>query len=145
MQFGTFIALKSGEKLQPYNPCLLSHAGQAPHFFISIFQEEKMVENIEQRSPDDEVVMDKPTSQWSDLWKKEDYMAIWLGFFILLVGVLIYFNNAPSGMEQTISSANATLEEQAGRAPFKTIEWYQAMDAKSKLKATGSSVGKTIK
>jgi len=33
MQFGTFIALKSGEKLQPYNSCLFSHAGQAPHFF----------------------------------------------------------------------------------------------------------------
>ncbi|MBA2882725.1 putative membrane protein YadS [Desulfosalsimonas propionicica] len=104
-----------------------------------------MVENIEQRSPDDEVVMDKPTSQWSDLWKKEDYMAIWLGFVILLVGVLIYFNNAPSDMDQTISRANATLEEQADRAPFKTIEWFQAMDAKSKLKATSSSIGNTIK
>ena len=41
-----------------------------------------------------EVVIDKATSKLSDLWKKEDYWAVWLGFFMLLVGIVIYFNNA---------------------------------------------------
>ena len=27
------------------------------------------------------VVVDRGKSSWSDLWKKEDYWAIWLGFF----------------------------------------------------------------
>ena len=24
--------------------------------------------------------------QWSDLWKKEDWLAVWIGFFIIAVG-----------------------------------------------------------
>ena len=38
-----------------------------------------------------DVVTDKGEGSISDLWKKEDYWAIWLGFAILIVGALIYF------------------------------------------------------
>ncbi len=83
-----------------------------------------------------EVVTDKATTKLSDLWKKEDYWAIWLGFIMLIAGIAIYFNNAPADMEQKISRANQTLAAESSKAPFKTVAWYQAVDAKKKLKAT---------
>lgn len=92
-----------------------------------------------------QVVVDQATSSFSDLWKKEDYWAIWLGFLLLLIGIVIYFNNPPADMHAKIDKANATLAEESARAPFKTVEWYQAVDAKKKLKATSSPIGKAIK
>ena len=94
---------------------------------------------------DQDVVIDRGKSSISDLWKKEDYWAIWLGFVLLLMGLIIYFNNPPADMNEKIDQANATLAAEAARAPFKTVAWYQAGDAKKKLKATGSPIGKTIK
>ena len=88
--------------------------------------------------------MDRATSKLSDLWKKEDYWAIWLGFIMLLAGIVIYFSNAPADLHQKIAKANETLAAESSRAPFKTVGWYKAVDAKKKLKATGSSIGKKI-
>jgi len=93
----------------------------------------------------DQIVIDRSGSSVSDLWKKEDYWAIWLGFFILLIGIIIYFNNPPADMRAKIDEANTTLATESARAPFKTVEWYKAVDAKKKLKATSSPIGKTIK
>ena len=105
--------------------------------------EEEKVVIVEKES--DEVVIERATGKLSDLWKKEDYWAIWLGFLLLLVGVLIYFNNPPAEMNQKIAQANAILAAEASRAPFKTIAWYQATDAKKKLKAVNAPIGKWIK
>ena len=102
-----------------------------------------MAENAEPTNQD--VVIDKASSKISDLWKKEDYWAVWLGFLMLLAGIFIYFNNAPADMRQKIDKANAVLAEESARAPFKTVGWYQAVDAKQKLKATSSPIGKSIK
>ncbi|MEE9403231.1 MAG: putative sulfate exporter family transporter, partial [Desulfobacteria bacterium] len=41
--------------------------------------------------------------------------------------------------------ANATLEAESQRAPFKTIAWYHAVDAKKRLKALSSPLGNKIK
>jgi uncharacterized membrane protein YadS len=95
--------------------------------------------------PASDVVTDRATTKLSDLWKKEDYWAIWLGFIMLIFGIIIYFNNAPADMNQKIAKANETLAAESSRAPFKTVAWYQAVDAKKKLKATGSPIGKKIK
>jgi uncharacterized membrane protein YadS len=48
-------------------------------------------------------------------------------------------------MYRKIETANTTLKLESERAPFKTVAWYQAVDAKRKLKATDSTVGKQIK
>ena len=40
---------------------------------------------------DSQIVVDVGKWEWSELWKKEDWWAVWLGFFILLLGVIIYF------------------------------------------------------
>ena len=93
-----------------------------------------------------EVVTEKAVSRISDLWKKEDYWAIWLGFALLLLAMIIYFPRGPEGMEGKIAAANATIEREAQRgAPFKTVATYQAEDAKKKLKATSSKAGKSVK
>jgi uncharacterized membrane protein YadS len=93
----------------------------------------------------DNIVYDSGKGSLSDLWKKEDYWAIWLGFILLIAGMLIYFPKGDDAIKAKISNANATLTAESERAPFKTVEWYQALDAKKKLKATSSPIGKTIK
>lgn len=103
----------------------------------------RKVDEVE-KGPSD-VVIDRGEGRISDLWKKEDYWAIWLGFVILLLGVIIYFPRGPEDMREKIDKANATLQTEAERAPFKTIAWYNASDSKKKLKATSSDIGKTIK
>lgn len=92
-----------------------------------------------------EVITDKGESKLSDLWKKEDYWAIWLGFALLVIGMFIFLPRPPEGMHEKIDKANATLATEAERAPFKTIAWYKATDAKKKFKASDSAIGKTIK
>ncbi|WP_290924430.1 putative sulfate exporter family transporter [Halodesulfovibrio sp.] len=91
-----------------------------------------------------EVVVDKGHASWSDLIKLEDYWAIWLGFIILIAGLVIYLPNEPENLRETIAKSNAIMEAEAAKAPFKTIEYYKAADAKG-MKATSSSFAKTIK
>lgn len=96
-------------------------------------------------STESEIVVNKGETRLSDLWKLEDYWAIWLGFLLLIVGMIIYMPKADQDVRSKIDAANATLKVEAEKAPFKTIEWYKAVAAKEKLKATSSPIGKTIK
>ena len=93
----------------------------------------------------DRVVIDSGKESFADLFKKEDYWAIWLGFAILIIFSIVYLPRPPAGLDEKISQANQTLEQEAARAPFKTIAWYNATDAKKKLKATDQGFSKTIK
>jgi len=95
--------------------------------------------------PQDDVVIDQAKSRISDLWKKEDYWAIWLGFLVLIFGMLVFFNNPPENMDEKIANANATMAREEDRAPFRTIEWYEAAAAKNKLKANSSGFGSFLK
>jgi uncharacterized membrane protein YadS len=104
---------------------------------------DETIVTIEKES--DQVVIDRASGKLSDLWKKEDYWAIWLGFILLLAGVVIYFNNPPAEMGQKIAKANEILAAESARAPFKTIAWHKATDAKKKLKAVDAPIGKWIK
>jgi uncharacterized membrane protein YadS len=92
-----------------------------------------------------EIVTDAPGTRLSDLWKMEDYWAIWLGFLLLVAGVVIFFPRGPEGLKEKAKTAEATLAAEGERAPFKTIAWYKADDSVKKLKATDSAVGKWIK
>ena len=93
---------------------------------------------------ENEVVVDVAAFKISDLWTKEDYWAIWLGFLILFFAVLVYFNSAPEGMYNKIGKANAIMETEEARAPFKTIEWHQAANSKHKLNSYGDGFGKIL-
>ncbi len=92
-----------------------------------------------------DVVSDVGKWEWSELVKKEDWWAIWLGFLLLIIGLVIYIPRGPVGMEEKISTANQILKREADKAPFKTIAWHEASDAKKKLKATSSNAGKIVK
>ncbi|NJB68352.1 putative membrane protein YadS [Desulfobaculum xiamenense] len=96
-------------------------------------------------SENSNIVVDSSSSSWSDLWRKEDYLAIWLGFFLLLVGGLIYFNNVPKDMDETFARANSIMAAEAERAPFKTVAYYEAQDKKEGVQASKSAIGKSIK
>ena len=92
----------------------------------------------------DNIVVDKGKFSWSDLWKLEDYWAIWLGAFLLIVGLLIFIPNPPADMQDKINKANATLQVESERAPFQTIAWQEANDAKGKLGARNEDYAKKI-
>lgn len=81
---------------------------------------------------------------YSYLWKLEDYWAIWLGILILIFGLLIYMTNPPKDMHKKIAEANAIMEAEAEKAPFKTMAWYKASDAKAKLRASDEPLAKAI-
>ena len=91
-----------------------------------------------------EIVTSETSSGWSSLWKLEDYWAIWLGFVILIIGMVIFLPRAPEGMREDISKANTILASEAERAPFKTIEWYNASDAKMGIKAASQNFARSI-
>ena len=100
--------------------------------------------NVADTITENQVVTDRGSSRLSDLWKKEDYWAIWLGFTLLILSIIIYFPQKPEGMNEKIASANSILESESQRAYFKTMAWYQAMDLKAGLKATSSDQGKFL-
>ncbi len=91
-----------------------------------------------------DIVVDRATSSFSDLWKKEDYWAIWLGFLVLAVGLGIYLNNRPAGMDEVFAKADGVMREEAARAPFKTVAWHEAKAQKGSVKGSSTDIGKTL-
>lgn len=104
-----------------------------------------MADQMETGSVENQFVIDQTKNSLSDLWKKEDYWAIWLGFIILIAGFFIFSSNMPKDYKEIIEKANIKLEAAASSAPYRTVEWHQAVDTKSKLKAADSETGKAIK
>jgi uncharacterized membrane protein YadS len=92
----------------------------------------------------DYVVIDSGKTSLRDLYKKEDWMAIWMGFLLLIVGLLIFMPQPPEKMEENLAKYNAVLKEEAAKAPFKTIEWYNASSSKRGMRATNQDFAKTI-
>lgn len=96
------------------------------------------------QTPKSEVVIDKAASSISDLWKKEDYWAIWLGFALLVAGMFIFFPAKLDKMDETFAKSNAVMTAEAERSPFKTVAWYKAQDAKEKFKASSLPIAKDL-
>jgi len=100
----------------------------------------------EQTQKQPEYVVDKAKWEWSELYKKEDWMAIWLGFIILIIGVIIFLPRPPADMDQKISQAQSIMQAEQARtgSAFETIEWHQANSTLSGLRARNEPYGKTI-
>jgi uncharacterized membrane protein YadS len=101
-------------------------------------------EHLEPPKREPEIVVDRERATWSDLWTKEDYWAIWLGVLLLVMGVLLFLPNAPKDMHAKLDAANAVMRAEQERAPFRTVAWHDANDAKGKLKARDEQPGKAI-
>ncbi|MBU2539122.1 MAG: YeiH family protein [Proteobacteria bacterium] len=91
-----------------------------------------------------EIVVDRGKWEWSELWKKEDWWAIWLGCAILIAGLIVFLPRPPEGMLEKIDKAEAIMAAEEARAPFRTIEWHKGNDSTSGLKARSEPHGKTI-
>ncbi len=91
-----------------------------------------------------DVVVDKGKWEWSELYKKEDWLAIWLGFIILIAGIIIFLPRPPADLDSKLSTVSATLAAEDARAPFHTIEWHRANDTKSGLRASKEPHGKVL-
>ena len=91
---------------------------------------------------DKNIVVDDGRAKWSDLWLKEDYWAIWIGFFILICASLIMFNGKDQ-MLAKIDSANKIIAAEKAK-PFKTIESIQAQAEKKKIAGQNLPAAKTV-
>jgi len=92
----------------------------------------------------DYVVIDSGKTTLKDLYTKEDWMAIWMGFLILIVGMLIFLPRPPEKMTENLAKYNAIMKAEAAQAPFKTVAWHQASNAKKGIKATDQPFAKAI-
>jgi uncharacterized membrane protein YadS len=92
----------------------------------------------------DYVVIESGKTSLKDLYTKEDWMAIWMGFIILIVGLLIFLPRPPDKMQENFNKHNTTMKEEAAKAPFKTVAWHQASSALKRIRARDQSFGKTI-
>ena len=81
----------------------------------------------------------------SALWKLEDYWAIWLGFILLLIGLFLFAGySQPPDLQIRIATINDNLDIAASKAPYKTMEYYLAVDEKESLQARKEPLGKQI-
>ncbi len=91
-----------------------------------------------------DVVRDCATWEWSEMWTKEDWWAIWLGFIILVAGMVVYFPHS-GDMKAKIEKAEAEYGADANRTTaIKTIAWYKLSDGKKKAEARKVSAGKWL-
>ena len=91
-----------------------------------------------------QIVVDVGKWEWSEMWKKEDWWAVWLGFFILLMGVFIYFPHAGDMKAKLTEIEGKYLADAEKTDKFKTIAWYQLNDAKKGVKAKDIDAGKWL-
>jgi uncharacterized membrane protein YadS len=62
-----------------------------------------------------------------------------------VIGMVIFLPRPPENMKENIAKAEQAMSAEATRAPFKTIEWHKANDAKGKIKSTDLDYAKKIK
>lgn len=88
------------------------------------------------------IVVDRAKSQWSDLWKKEDYLAIWIGLLILGMALYLVFGGRQE-LEAKYDQYAEVMKTESAK-PFKTIEWYEASAAQKGLEGQKLPMVKTL-
>lgn len=81
----------------------------------------------------------------SFLLTHEDYWSIWIGSFILLFGLFLFYNNAPKDYKTRHADYDQVLKTEKEKVPFKTIEWYRAFRAQRSIKSSSEPLGKFLK
>ena len=94
---------------------------------------------------DSDVVKDVGKWDWSELIRKEDWWAVWLGFALLIAGALIYFPHAGDMKAKLQKAEDKYLAEAQKTDKFKTIGWFQLYDARKKVKVNSIPTGKWLK
>ncbi len=95
-----------------------------------------------------DVVVDRAQSSWSDLWKKEDYWAIWLGLAFVFLGLYLYVFTYPEEdkikNQAMVATAQKAMDAESQKAGYKTVKWYEEQ-AKIKVKFIPSEFGNALK
>jgi len=91
------------------------------------------------------VVIESGKTSLRDLYTKEDWMAIWMGFLILIVGLFIFVPRPPANMDADFTKYKGVMSEEAAKAPFKTIAWHKASAARKKISAGNEDYAKSLK
>lgn len=95
--------------------------------------------------PDSQIVVDESKWEWSELIRKEDWWAVWLGFFLLIMGAFIYFPHAGDMKAKLVEIEGKYLADAEKTDQFKTIGWYQLNDARTGVKSrSASAIGKWL-
>ena len=81
----------------------------------------------------------------SKLLTSDDYWAIWLGTFFLILGIVIYLFFAKREIGDIIIFNKALLTEQSENVPFNTVDWYKAKYQTKQLTGSNTSIGKSVK
>lgn len=84
--------------------------------------------------------MKEPSTSKSELFAKEDYWAIWIGGFLLLIALLLFWTNA-SPIIDTVGQAEATMSAHTPQSEA----WQAARDELKDTKASTLPVGKFLK
>ncbi len=77
-------------------------------------------------------------------FRTEDFWAIVLGSFLLLLALAIYFALLSKDIEQKIAETTAIIKSEATK-PIKTITWHEATAELAKLKLSDQPVGQFLK
>lgn len=81
--------------------------------------------------------------QWSRLLRTKDWLAVWLGFFLLLIGSILYFPQVGE-VRQKLETLEAQYHQATRTNKLKTVAWYQLADAKKEIKARNIPAGKWL-
>ncbi len=81
-----------------------------------------------------EKVVDRAKSSISDLWKKEDYWAIWIGFVIILFSYFYFVEGYKVDYAEQLKSIEMTIATEETK-PFETIALIEANADKKALQA----------
>ena len=87
-------------------------------------------------------VVDRGESKISDLWTKEDYWAIWVGFFILAVATFLVLP-LKGEFAQKIEPYNEIIAVEKAK-PFESLALVEAMLAKKKIVGSSAPAIKEI-
>lgn len=80
----------------------------------------------------------------SKLLVSEDYWAIWLGAFFLLLGVVVYLLIGQQSIGGQIAKNKEILEQESSK-PIKTVDWYSAEFSLTQLTGANTDLGKSIR
>ncbi|MBT8220749.1 MAG: YeiH family protein, partial [Bacteroidia bacterium] len=81
----------------------------------------------------------------SSLLTKDDYWSIWLGAFLLLLGLVAFLSNRSGDLSRQMTEQDLIMQEESRKAPFETIAWHEALEKKNTVKASSLPIGLFLK
>ena len=80
----------------------------------------------------------------SSLLKKEDYLAIWIGFLFILFAIVLFLTSGYQNYQKAHSQFEKILSYEESKAPFKTVTWFETQQKQQQLKAEDGKTGKIL-